>query len=94
MSSSDSETILDLFVENMGRNNFGSPGQFDQKKGLPEGPVLVDDEIVNNWTMYPFEFKGPWIRRWRADTDTIFKFTIQRLNVESIRMYGVYMYVV
>jgi len=68
VSSSDSETILDLFVENMGRNNFGSPGQFDQKKGLPEGPVLVDDEIVNNWTMYPFEFKGPWIRsltNWR-----------------------------
>lgn len=67
--SSDSETTLDLFVENMGRNNFGPPGYFDQKRGLPEGPVLVDEELVNGWTIYPFEFRGPWIRRCKQITN-------------------------
>lgn len=33
---------LALMVENLARNNFGKPHQFEQRKGLPEGPLLVD----------------------------------------------------
>ena len=57
------ESTIDLLVENLGRNNFGPPSYFDQKRGLPEGPVLIDDEVVSNWTIYPLEFRGDWVRR-------------------------------
>ncbi|CAG0898430.1 unnamed protein product [Darwinula stevensoni] len=33
---------LALMVENLARNNFGQPHQFEQRKGLPEGPLLLD----------------------------------------------------
>ena len=62
--SSDYECVLDLMVENMGRSNFGKPHQFDQKKGIWEGPILLDDVPLNDWEIIPLEFKGEWISRY------------------------------
>jgi hypothetical protein len=52
-------------VENMGRNNFGKPHQFDQKKGLWEGPILLDDVPLLDWEIIPLEFKGDWVSRYQ-----------------------------
>ena len=62
---SDYECVLDLMVENMGRNNFGKPHQFDQKKGIWEGPVLLDDVPLLDWEIIPLEFKGEWVSRYQ-----------------------------
>ena len=60
---SDYECVLDLMVENLGRSNFGKPHTFDQKKGIWEGPVLLDDQPLIGWEMIPLEFKGDWVSR-------------------------------
>ena len=59
-----SECTLDLFVQNLGRTNYGQPHQFDQKKGLWEGPVYLDEEKLEDWEIIPLEFKGDWVRRY------------------------------
>lgn len=59
-----SECTLDLFVQNLGRTNYGFPHQFDQKKGLWEGPVYLDGEKLEDWEIIPLEFKGDWVRRY------------------------------
>lgn len=51
---------LDLLVENWSRNNFGKLRQFNQFKGLWEGNVLINDEIISSWDIYPLEFKKSW----------------------------------
>ena len=61
--SGSEECILDLFVQNLGRTNYGKPHQYDQKKGLWEGPISVDGQIITGWEIIPLEFKGDWIRR-------------------------------
>ena len=58
-----SECILDLVVENLGRTNYGKPFQFEQKKGLWEGPVSLDGNVITDWEIIPLELKGDWIRR-------------------------------
>ena len=58
---SDYECVLDLMVENLGRNNFGKPHQFDQKKGIWEYPVTLDGIPLNDWELIPLEFKGEWV---------------------------------
>ncbi|XP_046649985.1 beta-galactosidase-1-like protein 2 [Daphnia pulicaria] len=58
----DATYVVDLLVENMARNNFGPPSYFYQKRGLPEGPVLLDNEEVVGWTMFPLEFTSVWVR--------------------------------
>ena len=57
------ECVLDLFVENLGRTNFGKPHQFNQKKGLWEGPVSLDGQVIQDWEIIPLEFKGDWVKR-------------------------------
>ena len=57
------DCVLDLFVENIGRTNYGKPHQFDQKKGLWEGPVSIDGDVIKDWEIIPLEFKGDWVRR-------------------------------
>ena len=37
---------LDLMVENLGRANFGSPHNFEQKKGFWEGDLLLDGRVL------------------------------------------------
>ena len=58
------ECVLDLMVENMGRSNFGKPHEFDQKKGIWEGPILLDGIALTDWEIIPLEFKGEWIAKY------------------------------
>lgn len=53
----DAVAELSILVENLGRVNFGKPDQFNEKKGLWEGPVLVDGLQLDEWRMTPLEFK-------------------------------------
>ncbi len=55
--------MLELFVENLGRTNYGKPFQFEQKKGLWEGPVSIDGTEITNWEIVPLEFTGKWVER-------------------------------
>ena len=59
----DGKFILDLWVENLGRINYGKPHVLDaQRKGLWEGPVLINEEILEgDWSVIPLEFKSDWI---------------------------------
>ena len=52
---------LDLMVENLGRANFGSPHNYEQKKGLWEGDVLLDDQPLDDWEHIALEMKPDWI---------------------------------
>lgn len=68
------DATLDLIVENWGRNNFGKLDQFDQKKGLWQGNVLINDAIINGWEIYPLEFKKKWTEKlqdWHAVKQTV-----------------------
>ena len=48
-------------VENLGRANFGSPHNFEQKKGLWEGDVLLDGRVLDDWEHISIEPTGPWM---------------------------------
>lgn len=52
---------LDLMVENLGRANFGSPHNFEQKKGLWEGDILLNDQPVDDWEHIALEMKPEWL---------------------------------
>ncbi|XP_065347232.1 beta-galactosidase-1-like protein 2 [Cloeon dipterum] len=52
---------LDVIVENWGRNNFGQPSDFDQRKGL-YGELAVDGVALNDITAIPLEFKSSWVQ--------------------------------
>jgi len=52
---------LDLMVENLGRANFGSPHNFEQKKGLWEGDVLLDERVLDDWEHISIEPTGAWL---------------------------------
>uniref|UniRef100_A0A2P2I5I9 Beta-galactosidase n=1 Tax=Hirondellea gigas TaxID=1518452 RepID=A0A2P2I5I9_9CRUS len=62
ITGTGSETDINILVENLGRVNSGYPHKFMQKKGLWEGSVLIDREVVNNWKMIPLEFKQSFIK--------------------------------
>ncbi|XP_059473361.1 beta-galactosidase-1-like protein 2 [Neocloeon triangulifer] len=53
---------LDVIIDNWGRNNFGTPGDFDQRKGLFGGPLSVDGVALSNLTAIPLEFKSAWVQ--------------------------------
>ncbi|XP_042880013.1 beta-galactosidase-1-like protein 2 [Penaeus japonicus] len=60
---------LDILVENLGRVNYGKPHDFTVKKGLSEGPVLLGNEELQDWLIYPIEFKSEDVERllgWRS----------------------------
>lgn len=54
------DATLELIVENWGRNNFGKLNQFDQKKGLWQGNVLINEINISDWQIVPLEFKKKW----------------------------------
>ncbi|XP_022901585.2 beta-galactosidase-1-like protein 2 [Onthophagus taurus] len=54
------DATLELIVENSGRVNFGTLNQFNQQKGLFQGNVLLNDEIILNWKIHSLEFKKNW----------------------------------
>lgn len=53
---------VDLFIENMGRVNFGWEEDFEQKKGLPSGTVELDGELVQGFEVFALEFKSAWVK--------------------------------
>ncbi|KAK9723437.1 hypothetical protein QE152_g19231 [Popillia japonica] len=65
------DATLELVVENWGRNNFGLLDQFNQHKGLWQGDVLLNDVVLEDWKIYPLEFKKSWnlaLSNWREPT--------------------------
>ncbi|CAG9857595.1 unnamed protein product [Phyllotreta striolata] len=87
-SSTSGPCVLDLVVENFGRNNYGSLDQFRQFKGLVDD-VFVDGTKVDKWEIVPFEFKTSWnnaLTGWMATTGglksrpAVYKF---ELNVDG-----------
>ena len=59
---SDPRAVLDIVVENLGRVNYGKPHDFKQKKGLWEGPIMMNGEELLDWKIIPLEFKSNWVR--------------------------------
>jgi len=58
------DCVVDFLVENMGRASFGRPHQMNnQRKGLHEGPIFLDGEKLEDWTIVPLEFKQDWMNR-------------------------------
>ena len=55
--SDEAGCTLDLMVENLGRANFGAPHNFEQKKGLWEGDVLLDNVPLDDWEHIALEMK-------------------------------------
>jgi len=53
---------LDLVVENFGRINYGALNQFNQKKGIWQDHVYINDNAISNWDIYPLEFKKNWTK--------------------------------
>lgn len=67
IKSGDNHT-LDIFVENWGRSNFGTLSQFSLYKGLAEGPVLLNNQILYDWEITCMEFRCDWVKnlkRWQ-----------------------------
>nr|XP_023026961.1 beta-galactosidase-1-like protein 3 [Leptinotarsa decemlineata] len=61
-----SGATLDLVVENWGRVNVRVYKQF---KGIWQGGVLLNDEYISNWMIFPLEFKKSWtneLSSWRT----------------------------
>ncbi|KAJ3628222.1 hypothetical protein MTP99_015542 [Tenebrio molitor] len=55
-----SDATLDLVIENWGRGNFGN--FYYQYKGLTEdNEVLLNDEKLSSWNIYPLEFSKAWL---------------------------------
>ena len=57
----ESGCTMDLMVENLGRANFGAPHNFEQKKGLWEGDVLLDGVPLDDWEHIAVEMKSDWL---------------------------------
>ncbi|XP_046384129.1 beta-galactosidase-1-like protein 2 isoform X2 [Ischnura elegans] len=65
------ERTIDILVENAGRVNYGGPEDFIQKKGLWEGPVIIDGAEQTGWEATALQFKSQWVRNlnsWRQST--------------------------
>ncbi|KAJ8316266.1 hypothetical protein KUTeg_006280 [Tegillarca granosa] len=59
------EVTLDLLVENLGRVNYdviGSDVLNSQRKGL-SGQVIKNLDVLENWTIYPLDFRTDFINR-------------------------------
>ena len=60
---------LELMVENLGRANFGTLHVFmNQKKGIWEGDIIIDGEVVDDWEHIPVELTGNMIKSFSAWT--------------------------
>lgn len=57
------ENILDVLVENHGRVNYVHQGfnRFNEERKGVSGEVLMDGKMVENWKIYPLEFKEPYV---------------------------------
>ncbi|XP_060526563.1 beta-galactosidase-1-like protein 3 [Cylas formicarius] len=55
-----SSATVDLVVENWGRVGYGKLPQYNQRKGLWQGDVLIDGNVITDWILAPLEFKKSW----------------------------------
>ncbi|VEN61728.1 unnamed protein product [Callosobruchus maculatus] len=54
--------VMDLMVENWGRVGYGKLSQFYQFKGLWSTDVYVNREKLQDWEIFPLEFKKSWTK--------------------------------
>lgn len=61
----DGSHKLDILVENLGRSSLGhSLDDYDQRKGLLNGSVYIDEEpLTGLWTIMTLDFKPSWVTR-------------------------------
>ncbi|XP_059086331.1 beta-galactosidase-1-like protein 2 isoform X1 [Tigriopus californicus] len=52
---------VDFMVENLGRANYGKPHELQQNKGLWEGPVLLNNQPLEDWEIMSLEFNSAWV---------------------------------
>ncbi|XP_075232836.1 beta-galactosidase-1-like protein 2 [Lycorma delicatula] len=67
--------VLDILVENLGRNNFGfSFEDFDQRKGLIDGIVKIDDiQLSGVWSIMVLDFQPKWVTSVKGWKDYIYR---------------------
>lgn len=62
-AKSVSSTTVDVIVENWSRNNYGKLStDFKQVRGLTSNQIEIDGNAVSDFTIYPLQFKGKWVR--------------------------------
>lgn len=65
--NSDGKAVLDLFIENTGRINYGNDYEFKgQKKGLHDDNSTVykiNGDDISNIEIISLEFKSKWVKR-------------------------------
>ncbi|CAG9772542.1 unnamed protein product [Ceutorhynchus assimilis] len=54
------DATIDLVVENWGRVGYGKLPQYYQFKGLWQGDISLDNNVLLNWKHVPLEFKKTW----------------------------------
>ncbi len=63
----EGKVVLDLFIENTGRINYGTDNEFKgQKKGLHDDNTTVyklDGEDISSIEIISLEFKSKWVKR-------------------------------
>ena len=64
-TKSGNEHTLDLLVENGGRIN-GGQGMNTERKGISDD-ILVDDEVHNNWEIFPLDFKPDFVNKLKTE---------------------------
>lgn len=57
------EHVLDLFIENTGRVNFGNDVDFLQEKGLHNGTFKMDGKDITDVEIIALEFKSAWVAK-------------------------------
>ncbi|KAK9873771.1 hypothetical protein WA026_002128 [Henosepilachna vigintioctopunctata] len=66
------DATLDLLVQNWGRVNFGLLYQFNQFKGLWNGDIMLNNDKIISWEIFPLEFKKSWnnaLDNWKTVSD-------------------------
>ena len=58
----DGPVDVDLFVENLGRVNFGVEEDLRQKKGMPDGHIAIDGKELTDFEIFALEFKSEWVK--------------------------------
>lgn len=55
--------MIDLFIENTARVNFGNDYHFLQQKGLDNGTYKLNGEDITDIEIISLEFKSKWVQR-------------------------------
>jgi len=80
---STAERNVDLLVENLGRVNFGGPADYEYEKGLHEGSIIVDGEVIQEIETMALEFKSSWVKKFVLNN--LFKLNILAVAMHWLR---------